>query len=244
MTSDKETVMELDGRSVLVVGATGGLGRELVALLSSRGARLTLAGRSLERLAALPAPGAAMVAGDLAVPADPARFVAAAVEAHGGLDGVVNAAGVVAFGGLTDLDDATLERLFAVDVLGPLRLMRAAVPFLAASSAAGGTGAGGGFVVNVSAVVAEQPVANMVAYSAAKAALTAADVGLARELRRQKIHVLDARPPHTETGLAERPIAGVAPRLPQGLAAGAVAARIIAALEAGERDLPSAAFAS
>lgn len=228
--------MDFDGRSVLVVGATGGLGRQLVALLAERGAALTLAGRSAERLAALGIPGATTVTGDLGVVADAGRFVTAAVDAHGGLHGVVNAAGVVAFGALTELDDDTLDRLFAVNVLGPLRLLRAAVPFLAAAPS------GGGFVVNLSAVVAEQPVANMVAYSATKAALTAADTGLARELRRQKIQVLDVRPPHTETGLATRPIAGDAPRLPQGLDPAAVAARIMAALDAGERDLPSSAF--
>jgi cyclic-di-GMP-binding biofilm dispersal mediator protein len=63
-----------------------------------------------------------------------------------------------------------------------------------------------------------------------------------RELRRRQIDVIDARPPHTETGLATRAVAGVAPSMPQGLAADAVAARIVAAIVAGERDLPTEAF--
>jgi cyclic-di-GMP-binding biofilm dispersal mediator protein len=83
----------------------------------------------------------------------------------------------------------------------------------------------------------------MAAYSASKAALTAYDAAAARELRRAGIRLVDARPPHTETGLADRPIAGSAPRLPQGLAPDAVAARVVAAIVDDEKDLPSSAFA-
>jgi cyclic-di-GMP-binding biofilm dispersal mediator protein len=64
----------------------------------------------------------------------------------------------------------------------------------------------------------------------------------ARELRRRRIDVVDARPPHTETGLATRPIAGIAPKMPQGLTPDTVAARIVAAVVAGERDVPAESF--
>ena len=82
----------------------------------------------------------------------------------------------------------------------------------------------------------------MAAYSASKAALTAYDAAAGRELRRAGIRLVDARPPHTETGLAERPLAGTAPRLPPGLDPDTVAARVIAALLDDERDLPSTSF--
>jgi cyclic-di-GMP-binding biofilm dispersal mediator protein len=84
----------------------------------------------------------------------------------------------------------------------------------------------------------------MAAYSAAKAGLSAATRALARELRRERIHVLDARPPHTETGLAERPIEGAAPPLPAGLTPDAVARRIVVGLLEGERELSAADFGS
>ncbi len=226
--------VELTDRSVIVTGATGGLGSALARVLAERGAALTLTGRRAERLtevaAALPGRPATFAV-DLRQPGAPERVVAAALDAHGRLAGVVNAAGVVAFGALADTDDAVLETLFAVNVLAPLRLVRAALPHL-----------GGGFVVDLSAVVAEQPVAGMVAYSATKGALTAADTALARELRRDRIHVLDARPPHTETGLAGRPLAGEAPTLPEGLDPAAVATTIVDALVAGERAVPAGAF--
>jgi cyclic-di-GMP-binding biofilm dispersal mediator protein len=56
------------------------------------------------------------------------------------------------------------------------------------------------------------------------------------------VHVLDARPPHTETGLATRPLAGSAPRLPPGLDPADVAARIVDAIEADEPEVAAAGF--
>jgi cyclic-di-GMP-binding biofilm dispersal mediator protein len=84
----------------------------------------------------------------------------------------------------------------------------------------------------------------MAAYSASKAAVWGAMTGAARELRRQQIDVIDVRPPHTETGLANRPIAGVAPKLPTGLEPNVVVTRIIKAITEGERDLPVESFIS
>ena len=227
----------LQDRSVLVIGATGGLGAPLSRALAAQGAALTLHGREAERLAALSL-SAILVAGDLRDPATAHRAVAAAVEAHGRIDGVVVASGVVAFGPVGEVPDNVLLDLLLVNTLAPIRVLQAALPHLVASGAEGRAP----FVVNLSAVVAEQPTAGMAAYSASKAALTAYDAAAARELRRSGIRLIDARPPHTETGLADRPLAGTAPRLPQGLEPEAVAARVVAAILADEKDLPSAAF--
>lgn len=233
----------LDGASVLVVGASGGLGAPLTRALAAHGARLTLAGRDEARLAALAPPGAAVAVGDLRDPATPGAFVEAAVAAHGRLDGVVFIAGVSAFGPIADLTDDVLAHLVEVNALAPIRLLRAAIPHLRAAAAQPRPGTvGQAFVVDTSAVIAESPVAGMAAYSASKGALAAFDAAAARELRSARIRVIDARPPHTETGLAGRPVAGVAPRLPRGLEPERVAERIVEAIVAGERDLPSSAF--
>lgn len=232
-------VTTLEGARVLVVGAGGGLGAPLCAALDAAGARLTLAGRRREPLEALGIDGAALVTADLTDRDGPQAMVDAATAAHGGLDGVVLVAGVVAFGPVTDLDDATLERLAGTNFLGPVRLLRAAAGPLAAGAKERGEDS---FVLNVSAVVAEQAPTSMAAYAATKAALTSFDDVAARELRRSRVRVVDARPPHTETGLATRPIAGATPKLPQGLDPAAVAARLVAAIEDDERDLPSEQF--
>jgi len=222
----------LEGASIAVVGATGGIGRQIARQLAERGARLTLTSRDPSALEALGI-DATLVAADLRDSQAGNTVVNAALAANGRLDGLVNAAGIVAFGSLIDTDDIVIEELFLTNVLGPLWIIRAALPALTESR---------GFIANISAVVAEQPLPGMVAYAASKAALTAADRALTRELRAAGITVTDARPPHTETGLANRPIAGTAPRLRQGLEPDAVAARIIAAIESGEREVPADAF--
>lgn len=225
----------LSGRAVLVVGANGGLGRPLALQLASEGARLAVTARDAASLADLP--GVAL-SGDLRTPGDPARLVMESIAALGGLDGLVIASGIVAFGPVGQVPDDVLTDLFLVNTLGPIRLIDAALPALTESAAAGNSP----FVVTLSAVVAEQPTAGMAAYSASKAALTAYDSAAGRELRRAGIRLIDARPPHTETGLAERPAAGQAPRLPEGLQPVTVSSRIVRGILEGERDLPSSAF--
>jgi cyclic-di-GMP-binding biofilm dispersal mediator protein len=221
----------LNESAILLAGASGGLGSPVGAALVERGAQLTLVGRSANHLTAGGLPGP-QVTGDLADPDTGRRAVEVHLERYGRLDGIVNAAGEVAFGLLRDTDDATLDRLVASNLLGPLRLLRAALPYLE-----------GGFVVNLSAVVAEQPPAGMAAYAATKAGLTAADTALRRELRRERIDVIDVRPPHTETGLAERRISGDAPPLPAGLDPAFVAERIVQAIERGDREVAADDFA-
>ncbi len=224
---------DLQGASVVVVGGSGGLGRQIARQLADAGARLTLAARNQAKLESAGVE-ATLVTADLRDAEAGPTIVAAALAAHGRVDGLVNAAGVVAFGPLAQTADDVIEDLFLTNVLGPLWLMRAAIPALTESR---------GFIANISAVVAEQPLPGMAAYAASKAALTAADRALTRELRAAGISVTDARPPHTETGLADRPIAGTAPRLKEGLSPEAVAARIVAAIRAGEREVPAEAFA-
>lgn len=227
----------LSGRSVLLAGASGGLGSQLARRLADAGAALTLTARSREGLAALGL-AATLVPGDLRDAASADAVVQAAVHASGGLDGVVYAAGVVAFGPGAEVSDDVLQELFDITVFAPVRLLRAAMPALTESANAGRQP----FVANISAVTAEAPTAGMAAYSGAKAALTAFDGAVGRELRSTGIRVLDVRPPHTNTGLASRPIAGTAPSLPTGHDPGAVADRIVAALRGKERDLPASAF--
>lgn len=221
----------LMGARVLVVGASGGIGRPLAEALASRGVELAVAGRDPAALAGLGLTGR-VFALDLADAPAAASVVAAAAAALGGLDGVVCCAGAVAFGPLDEIPLDVLDALVAVDLVGPLRLARAAIPVLAP----------GGFVLNVSGMVAELPTAGLVPYSAVKAGVSAAFRALAREVRRRDLAVIDARPPHTETGLAGRPLHGRAPRLPTGLDPEVVAERLVRAIDAGERDLAAGAF--
>jgi cyclic-di-GMP-binding biofilm dispersal mediator protein len=227
--------VELAGKRTLILGGSGVLGSSIARQLADRGAEVMLAGRDAARLqerAGAIGSNVPSALFDLREPSHAPHIVETAVSLLGGLDGFVNAAGVVAFGALADMDDAALDELVATDLVGPLRVARAAFPHME----------GDGFLVNITGVVAEVPVANMAAYSAVKAGLSAASAALARELRRRGIHVLDARPPHTETGLATRPIAGTAPDMPSGLHPEDVARTIVEGLASGNRELPAEAF--
>lgn len=229
---------DLAGASVLVLGATGGLGREFARQLAAEGAHLTLTGRSMLALDDLDIAGAALIPADLDEPDAARALVAAALTAHGRLDGIINAAGVVAFGALADTTDETLETLWRINVMAPLRVLRAAAPSLAESATAGASP----FVVSLSGVVSETPTAGIGAYSAVKAAVAAAHQVAARELRRSGIRVIDARPGHTETDLSKHPVAGERPAFPAGYVPAAVVTRILDAVRGDEKDLPSSAF--
>jgi len=211
---------------VLVAGATGAIGGLVARELATRGAHLALTGRDAAALDALAAglgtaTAATVIAADLTGDGEPDRVVAEAHAALGGLDAVVCAIGVVAFGPVGELDDATLATLMRVNVMAPARLTRAAAARMEK----------GGVIVNLSAIVADMPTAGMAAYSASKAALTAFDRAAGRELRRAGLRLVDVRPPHLATGLETRPIAGTAPRLPEGRDPAAWAIRIADAVD-------------
>ncbi len=212
----------LDGAVVAVVG-TGGLGRALATALAAHGATVVVAGRS----------GAVDVRVDLTDADAGAALVEHVTRTHGRLDGVVIAAGVVAFGELADTEDVVVEELLLTNAMGPLWLAKRVMPALRESR---------GFLVNISGMVAATPMPGMAAYSASKAAAAAGLAALRKELRRAGVLVCDVQPPHTETGLATRPLAGTAPQLPQGLEPEVVAERIVAAIEADQPLVSSTDF--
>lgn len=219
---------DLTGKVFVVVGASGALGSRIATRLGNAGATLTLTARDASSLSG----DAHTVSADLREPDAGQRIIDAARKHHGRIDGVVIAAGIAAFGPLTHIDDDTVDDLVLVDFLGPLRVLRAALGVVEA----------GGVIVGISAVLAEQPVAGMATYSAVKAAASALFTAAAKEARKAKIRVIDVRPPHTETGLADRAIAGDPPKMPAGAHPDAVATRIVEAITGDERELASSAF--
>lgn len=214
----------LQGAVVLVVGASGGLGSRIADQLEGKGAIVARSSKSMGH--------------DLRTPSAIQAVLDDTNAQYGRLDGLVVASGVVAFGAASELEAATVDELFAVNTTGPIDLITKSQPYLAASAREGREP----FVVTLSGVVAEAPVAGLAAYSASKAGIAAFVVAAAREYRRAGIRILDARPGHAGTALSEHPIAGTAPRFGAALDPDLVAARIITAIADGEKDLPSTAF--
>lgn len=214
------------GTVALVVGATGGIGRHVADDLRGRGATVVGVSRT-----AVNDPDH-MVA-DVRSPDEVRRVVEKVLERHGRLDIVVNAAGGVAFGDSVSVSVDTVEELFLLNTFAHVFVCTAALPHMNKP----------GVIVGISGVIAERNLPGMAAYGASKAASRSFNEAFAREARRAGVRVIDARPPHTETGLTGRAIEGNAPRFPEGLAPAAVALRIVEAIASGETDLPSSAFA-
>jgi NAD(P)-dependent dehydrogenase (short-subunit alcohol dehydrogenase family) len=219
--------MELTGARTLVVGASGVLGGALTRALADAGARLVVTARHPAGLGDVEDLAEDSLALDLLDATAAREVVRRAADRLGGLDLVVVASGVAGFGPADRTPDEVAEELFAVNALGPMALLSEAIP----------TVRDGGALVAVSAILADAPMAGMAAYSASKAALAAWLTAVRREVRRRKVAVLDVRPPHMETGLADRALHGTAPQLPAGYDVGAFVAHVIEAIRVDAQEI-------
>jgi NAD(P)-dependent dehydrogenase (short-subunit alcohol dehydrogenase family) len=152
---------------VLVTGASSGIGRATALALGAEGARLVLAGRRRDRLVAVAkevesaGATARLVTGDVRDEATCAAWVAAAAD-WGGLDGLVNAAGVLGNGGIGNTPTAEWNRVMDSNLTSVFLLTRAATPELIKRK---------GAVVTVSSVAGPRPYANLLAYCVSKSAV-------------------------------------------------------------------------
>lgn len=172
---------DLEGKIALVTGAASGIGLDLAAGLAARGCRVVI-GDILDQTRLDQA--AAKVGGDcLAVPMDVtsdeqvAAVVAQTQARFGGLDIVVNNAGLytsISRGPFEELEIAEWERVFAVNVTGVFRVVKACLPLLKAS--------GSGRVLNISSATVFSGPPNMLHYVSTKGAMTAMTKSMAREL--------------------------------------------------------------
>ncbi len=162
----------LAGRSCVVTGAGRGIGRATASLLCEAGAQVLLVARTEDEIseaaaecgrAGAPAHGRAThFAADVTEPGAAERILAEAEDRFGSLDVVVNGAGHARWRDLDDIPDADWQLAWEINVMAPMRLMRAAVPQMAER--------GWGRVVNVSSTAGKRPSAKMGEYSVAKAA--------------------------------------------------------------------------
>ena len=171
----------LEGKRVLITGASRGIGAAAARLLAEAGARLALHYRR-EPAEAGTIEGAALLQADFADRSSPARVVEAAVEALGGLDVLINNAGhMLGRTRLADMDDAALDRVFDLNARSVVAASRAALAALRAS---------GGSIINVTSISARSGgSAGSALYSASKAFVSTFTRALATELAGDGIRV-------------------------------------------------------
>ena len=177
----------LADKVVIVTGAAGNLGAELVSLLSRQGARVVAVGRTEASLDGVsrrlePAGASSVAFGvDLSDPAACAGAAARTIERFGRIDGLVNTAGGFAMAGVDRADADHWESLFGINLITALNMCRAVVPVLREARS--------GSIVNIGAAGAAKAGSGMGAYAAAKSAVQRLTESLADELKASAVRV-------------------------------------------------------
>ena len=194
--------MELRGASALVTGAGRGIGRAIAVALGGAGASVTVVSRTKRELeetarAVEQAGGRAAVhAADVRQRADCDAAIAKAVEAHGGLQVLVNNAGIGSHGPIAETSDEQWSDVLETNVGAAFRLTRAALPHLARK---------GGHVFMISSLAGKNAIAGMAAYCASKAALDHFAECLMLEVRYDGIKVTTIAPGSVDTSFGREP---------------------------------------
>ncbi|GAY08333.1 SDR family NAD(P)-dependent oxidoreductase [Pseudonocardia sp. N23] len=189
---------QIAGTSVLVTGGGSGIGEAVARLFAARGARVTISGRREDKVRKVAddiGEACAVVAGDVTVPADRQRMLAAAIEHGGGLDTLVNAAGNMYRGRIDELDEQQMLDLYHANVVGPVQLTGLAMPALRER---------GGSVVVFGSVHTQRAFPGASPYAATKGALEALTGVLAAELGPQGVRINCIRPGGVYTEINER----------------------------------------
>src|SRR5262245_57233166 len=177
--------MRFAGRTVVITGASGNLGRVVARQFAAAGANLILVGSHPERLKAAFASATGkfrLVPADLLDRAQAQRMAAAARDAFGRIDVLCNIAGGFKMGeAVHEMSDETWQLMFDLNVRTLLNAVRAVVPLMIE--------AGGGKVVNVGAFAAREGAARMGAYIAAKSAVLRLTESMSAEMRGSGINV-------------------------------------------------------
>ena len=190
----------LRGKTALVTGGGGGIGREIATRLKAAGANVAICGRNVEKLeaAAHAIGGALTLPGDLLDDTYVQSCVDRTVETFGGLDILINNAGVALSRPFAETAIEDFDRVMATNVRAPFILIRRALPHLRKAR---------GRVINIASVVAHKGYPLQSAYAASKHALLGLSKSLANELYEDgvRVHVISPGGVYTDMAKVARP---------------------------------------
>ena len=222
----------------MITGAGRGIGRATAGAFAAEGYAVVIAelrpalGRRAARALRRSGATASFVPTDVASAASVARSVRAALRRFGRLDCLVNNAGVLAAGPLVDRSVAEVDRMVAVNLRGPLLMVRAALPAMLRH--------GAGSIINVASQLGKFGAAEYVTYCATKWGVVGLSEALAAELAGTGVRVWAVCPGLVDTEMARRAV-GVTPRERRGLLRPEAVARVIVDLATGRKRVASGA---
>jgi len=185
------------GLTAVVTGGASGIGAATAALLAERGARVAVLDRAIgEAERKNDSPSWICVQADVTDDEAVRAAIAAVVDAFGGIDVLVNNAGIGAIGTIEENDDAEWQRVFDVNVFGIVRTSRAALPHLRRSSHAA--------IVNTCSIAATAGLPQRAAYSAAKGAVFSLTLAMAADHVREGVRVNCVNPGTADTPWVSR----------------------------------------
>jgi 3-oxoacyl-[acyl-carrier protein] reductase len=231
---------QLDGKVAIVTGGSKGIGRSIAAALLAAGARVAISGRSASALKEAEAELTGLakdraghagrlltVEGDVASEQDATKLINGAVERFGGLDILINNAGIGRFANIADMSTEDWQAIIGTNLTGVFFCTRAALPHLKQR--------GGGYIINISSLASKNPFAGGGAYCASKAALGSFTETLMLETRHDNIRVSDVLPGSVQTEFNNNTTAGADWKL----SPDDVARVVVDLLEHPSRSLPS-----
>ena len=182
-------------RSALITGGSSGIGLAIGRMLRDEGFELTLASRTPEKVDAAAAElGATAIAADVSKPDDCERVVREHVQRAGGLDLLVNSAGIGIAARVEDAQLKHIDRQLGINLRGLVLVSQAAIPHLRATR---------GWIVNLASIAGTQPVPILPIYAATKAAVISLTHSLNADLDDDGVRAIALCPGFVDTPMAE-----------------------------------------
>jgi NAD(P)-dependent dehydrogenase (short-subunit alcohol dehydrogenase family) len=182
-------------RSALITGGSSGIGLAIARMLREEGFELTLASRTAEKVEAAAADlEATAIAADVSKPEDCERVVREHVERTGGLDLLVNSAGIGIAARVEDAQLKHIDRQLAINLRGLVLVSQAAIPHLRKTT---------GWIVNLASIAGTQPVPILPIYAATKAAVISLTHSLNADLDDDGVRAIAICPGFVDTPMAE-----------------------------------------
>jgi NAD(P)-dependent dehydrogenase (short-subunit alcohol dehydrogenase family) len=194
-------VTRLAGKWALVTGGGSGIGKAVALAFAAEGAKVAVMGRRLEKLQEVTAEvrkrggKAVEVVGDVAKAADAERAVRETVEKLGGLNVLVNNAGMLSVATVETVPEEEWDRVMTTNLKGPFLMSRAALPAMRK--------AGGGAIVNIGSILGLIAMKDRAAYCASKGGVTLLTKAMALDHAHEKIRVNCICPSLVETELVQ-----------------------------------------